>query len=74
MHYKTRGSARAFWLLQYGRAMSIRELLRCQGFVPELIRFVGTDTQMGARIGNAFTCTVLKALLESALTAVGVKF
>jgi len=70
---KSRAAARAFWLLQYGRPLSIRELLRCQGFDPTRMRLVGTDCQMGARVGNAFTCTVLRAILMNALASVGVR-
>jgi site-specific DNA-cytosine methylase len=49
------------------------ELLRAQGFDPEVVRWRGilTERQLGTAVGNSMTQTTLEAVLQRLLPSVG---
>ena len=65
---KSRGQSRAFWTLQHGRPLSIREMARLQGLDLAGMTVPVTDPQMGALLGNGFTATVIMRVMSAAIT------
>ena len=65
----TRGSARYYWSLQHARFLTVDEMFRLQGIDPNLVVKTGSDAQLGKRIGNSFTASVLSRVLAKAVEA-----
>ena len=68
---KSRASSGMFWSLNLGRALSLSEMIRLQGFNPSKLLLNISNSQVGARLGNAFTCTVFQKVLACAIEAAG---
>ena len=69
---KTRARSFAFYSLQHGSPLTLREMLKLQGFTADEIshmNMVGRPSQVGGLVGNAFTKTVLAAVLRQAIVA-----
>ena len=66
---KARGGALAFWSLQHARPLSARELCRLQGLKPSSLVISITPNQLGALLGNGFTCTLMSRLIQAAINA-----
>jgi hypothetical protein len=69
----SRASAGGHWITCLHRMLRPAELLRAQGFDPEVVRWHGvlTERQLGAAVGNSMTQTTLVAVLERLLPSVG---
>ena len=65
---EARGRARAFWSLAHGGPLSTRELLRFQAFPTDLAINVSAQ-QIGGMLGNAFTCSVVRRIVEQMVRA-----
>ena len=70
---KTHAMNKTYWSLQHGRPLTTTELARLQGVMrTDRLNFsVISERQMNARIGNAYTLTVYKAVLLAGLQACG---
>ena len=67
---RARGSGMAFFSLQHGRKLNIRELMKVQGVNPRRVELAGVSVnQFGGMLGNAFTVPIIKALIETAINA-----
>jgi DNA-cytosine methyltransferase len=66
---KRRGEAHAMFSLQHGRMLSIHELCRLQGLNSDELNITISKHQMGALLGNGFTCTVLARVMAAVLQA-----
>jgi site-specific DNA-cytosine methylase len=69
----SRAAAGGHWITCLHRMLRPAELLRAQGFDPEVVRWRGilTERQLGAAVGNSMTQTTMAALLERLLPSVG---
>ena len=66
---RRRGAAFAMFSLQHGRPLSIHELCRLQGLNSNEMNIAVTKPQMGALLGNGFTCTVVARVMAAAIQA-----
>jgi len=66
---RARGSALAFWSLQHGRRLFVRNLLRLQVVDLSKVAVLLSARQMGALIGNSFNVTMLTLIIEAAILA-----
>ena len=53
----------------HGRPLSIHELCRLQGLNSNEMKITVTKPQMGALLGNGFTCTVVARVMAAAIQA-----
>ena len=67
---KTRGQSHAFWSMQHGRPLTVREMCRLQGLNPDWLNVNVSSKQMGGLLGNGFACTVLARIIAAAIEAV----
>jgi hypothetical protein len=66
---KRRGESLKHFSLQHGRMLSIHELCRLQGLNSDEMNITISKHQMGALLGNGFTCTVLARVMAAVLQA-----
>ena len=66
---KARGAADAFFSLQHGRFLSLRELCRLQGLNVDLMKLNISRAQIGGMLGNGFTCTIIARVVAAAIEA-----
>ena len=67
---RSRGASRAYVFTRWGTRVSLSELMRCQGFVPEDVRLASvTERQAGEMIGNAMSINVLQHVIRANLHA-----
>ena len=67
-----RGRQRAFWSLQHGRPLNVRELCKLQGLdINEMIVEGSTCAALGTMLGNAYSCTMIARVLASGLQSLG---
>ena len=69
----SRAAAGGHWITCLRRMLQPAELLRAQGFDPEVVRWRGilTERQLGTAVGNSMTQTTLEAVLQRLLPSVG---
>ena len=66
---KARSRSFLFWSLNMGRALTATEMMRLQGYDPSKVRVNISKSQLGAKIGAATTCTVLRKVMAGAIEA-----
>ena len=67
----SRAGGLSYWITSRNRRVSLKELLRLQGFDPKRINLeAASPRQIGIILGNAFTVTVVRRLLSKMLPAV----
>jgi len=71
---KTRAAGRDFWLMSAARRLTIRELLRLQGFSEQDLYLDGlSESKVGEMVGNAMSVPVLSAVLQEGLSVCGMR-
>ena len=63
----TRCRCSGFWITSHRRRLSVCEMWKLQGFVPDKILPVGSSRAMGQLAGNAMTVPVVTHVLNSVL-------
>ena len=62
------GHRLAFWSLQHGRPLNVRELCKLQGLdINDMIVEGITCNELAAMLGNGWTCTMIARVLASGL-------
>lgn len=69
----TRGRVHGFWITNRGRRMTVRDLMKAQGIMPDTIVMHDrvSDYQYGQMAGNTMYGNVLKAVFGQVFKALG---
>mmetsp|Transcript_29211 Transcript_29211/g.53811 ORF Transcript_29211/g.53811 Transcript_29211/m.53811 type:complete len:344 (+) Transcript_29211:46-1077(+) len=66
----SRGASQAFYNMKLQRCLTVPELMRAQGALPQSLKWTNvSETQMGKIVGNAMSIPVVRAVLKNLLKA-----